>query len=280
MRTGKVARIADRVRKELGELTPQERDLAVKALRAALYEGFALDAATSDPNQMEACVRCGSIRIIRKGRGRDGSQRWKCMNCNRTFGVRTNRVMGMSKLKAGVWMRFLECFVDCLSLRKCAQRCGVCLKTAFLMRQRVIECIRRYTPVLRSEAGMSVQLDETYFRESFKGNHTKSAVFVMPRKAHKRTKALRKRGLSKEQICVATGVDDAGRSFLTVCGRGINLQAYLDWFQWLVAFTDGFGETDDDRLLARQLGNGLYRIRRRDYQRMMPQYMEYWQKAA
>lgn len=352
MRTGKVARIADRVRKELGELTPQERDLAVKALRAALYEGFALDAATSDPNQMEACVRCGSIRIIRKGRGRDGSQRWKCMNCNRTFGVRTNRVMGMSKLKAGVWMRFLECFVDCLSLRKCAQRCGVCLKTAFLMRQRVIECIRRYTPVLRSEAAMSVQLDETYFRESFKGNHTKSAVFVMPRKAHKRTKALRKRGLSKEQICVATGVDDAGRSFLTVCGRGIiskdramsalkvhigrgtdvltdgapayvkplaelganltqasadghainrvntlharledfmfgfhgvstkYLQAYLDWFQWLVAFTDGFGETDDDRLLARQLGNGLYRIRRRDYQRMMPPYMEYWQKAA
>lgn len=69
MRTGKVARITDRVRKELGELTPQERDLAVKALRAALYEGFALDAATSDPNQMEACVRCGSIRIIRKGRG-------------------------------------------------------------------------------------------------------------------------------------------------------------------------------------------------------------------
>lgn len=159
MRTGKVARIADRVRKELGELTPQERDLAVKALRDALYEGFALDAATSDPKQMEACVRCGSIRIIRKGRGRDGSQRWKCMNCNRTFGVRTNRVMGMSKLKAGVWMRFLECFVDCLSLRKCAQRCGVCLKTAFLMRQRVIECIRRYTPVLRSEAGSCVQLN-------------------------------------------------------------------------------------------------------------------------
>lgn len=180
MRTGKVARIADRVRKELGELTPQERDLAVKALRDALYEGFALDAATSDPKQMEACVRCGSIRIIRKGRGRDGSQRWKCMNCNRTFGVRTNRVMGMSKLKAGVWMRFLECFVDCLSLRKCAQRCGVCLKTAFLMRQRVIECIRRYTPVLHSEAGLCVQLDETYFRESFKGNHTESTGSSCP----------------------------------------------------------------------------------------------------
>ena len=58
------------------------------------------------------------------------------------------------------------------------------------------------------------------------------------------------------------------------------LQAYLDWFQWLGAFTDGCGDTGDDRLLARQLGNGLYRIRRRDYQRMTPPYMEYWQKAA
>ena len=43
------------------------------------------------------------------------------------------------------------------------------------------------------------------------------------------------------------------------------LQAYLDWFQWL---------------LARQLGKGLYRIRRRDCQRMTLPYMDYWRKAA
>ena len=65
----------------------------------------------------------------------------------------------------------------------------------------------------------------------------------------------------------------------TACQRKY-LQAYLDWFQWLVAFTDGFGETDDDGLLARQLGKGLYRIRRRDCQRMTPPYMDYWRKAA
>ena len=151
---------------------------------------------------------------------------------------------------------------------------------------------------------------------------------------------------------MGTGVDDTGRSFLTVCGRGIiskeramtvlkthigrgtdaltdgapayekplaelganltqtdaddhainwvntlharledfmfgfhgvstkYLQAYLDWFQWINVFTDGFGETSDDRLLARQLGNGLYRIRRRDYQHMTPPYLDYWRKAA
>lgn len=42
MRTGKVARIADRVRKELGELTPQERDLAINRVNTlhARLEAF------------------------------------------------------------------------------------------------------------------------------------------------------------------------------------------------------------------------------------------------
>lgn len=42
MRTGKVARIADRVRKELGELTPQERDLAINRVNTlhAQLEAF------------------------------------------------------------------------------------------------------------------------------------------------------------------------------------------------------------------------------------------------
>lgn len=45
------------------------------ALCDVVHEGMALDAVTSDPNRMDACVRCGSVHIIRKGHGRDGSQR-------------------------------------------------------------------------------------------------------------------------------------------------------------------------------------------------------------
>lgn len=46
-----------------------------------------------------------------------------------------------------------------------------------------------------------------------------------------------------------------------------------------IVYEDMFG-TGSQELLARQLGNGLYRIRRRDYQRMTPPYMDYWQKSA
>lgn len=174
-----------------------------------------------EPENPEACVRCGSVHIRRKGHGRDGSQRWLCVDCNRTFNARTSRVMASSKLKPAVWFRFIECFVDCLSLRTCAARCDVCLKTAFFMRRRLIECIRGYSPVFHADSGSEVQLDETYFRESFKGNHKYSKTFRMPRKSHHRGTPASKRGLSKEQICVMTGVDDASGAFLALSGRGM-----------------------------------------------------------
>lgn len=174
-----------------------------------------------EPENPEACVRCGSVHIRRKGHGRDGSQRWLCVDCNRTFNARTSRVVASSKLKPSVWFRFIECFVDCLSLRTCAARCDVCLKTAFFMRRRLIECIRGYSPVFHAESGTEVQLGETYFRESFKGNHTRSTTFRMPRESHHRGTPASKRGLSKEQICVMTGVDDASGAFLALSGRGM-----------------------------------------------------------
>lgn len=219
MRKFKVASIANRVRDEIGALRPEERELAINALRDVLYEGSYVNA-VGEPDNPEACVRCGSVHIRRKGHDANGARRWFCVDCKRTFNARTNRVIASSKLKPAVWMRFIECFVDCLSLRECAERCKVCLKTAFLMHRRIIECIRNYSPAFHADSGVEVQLDETYFRESFKGNHKRSSTFAMPRASRHRGTPASKRGLSKEQICVLTGVDDANAVFLTLSGRG------------------------------------------------------------
>ena len=71
-----------------------------------------------------------------------------------------------------------------------------------------------------AKAGASVQLDETYLRESFKGNHMRGK-FRLPREARHRGTPASKRGLSKEQICVMSGVADDNSAFLTMSGRGI-----------------------------------------------------------
>ena len=47
-----------------------------------------------------------------------------------------------------------------------------------------------------------IEADETFFAISYKGNHSKSKTFAMPRKAHKRGHSTHIRGLSQEKVCV------------------------------------------------------------------------------
>ena len=72
----------------------------------------------------------------------------------------------------------------------------------------------------RVSLGLLALVHETYFPESFKGNHTKGS-FTMPRHSRHRGKQVHRRGLSREQICVMTGVNDSNETFLQVSGRGI-----------------------------------------------------------
>ena len=51
-----------------------------------------------------------------------------------------------------------------------------------------------------------VEADECYLRYSYKGNHSKSKRFKMPRPPRKRGgESVGKLGLSSEQVCVGTG---------------------------------------------------------------------------
>ena len=131
----------------------------------------------------------------------------------------SERILGASRLPKETWMAYAECFELMLPLRECARRCRVCLKTAYTMRHRLIECLSAYSPSFRIERGCGCELDETYCPESFKGNHAKGS-FTMPRPSRHRGKQVHRRGLSRELICVMTGVNDPNETFLEVTGRG------------------------------------------------------------
>lgn len=197
----------DGIRAALQAMSPLERRRAVAALRELIYED-AYEQSRASTSDKVLCPHCGSERVVRKGHDADGSQRWLCKGCGRTFRDEPDTIITRSKLKPAVWMRYLECFVDCLPLR-----------TSWLMRMRLIESIKGHLPEFRAKAGAAVQLDETYLRESFKGNHTKGE-FTLPRPARHRGTPASKRGLSREQICVMSGVNDAGAAFLELSGRG------------------------------------------------------------
>lgn len=207
------------LKRNMARLSKTERRRAIESVKDVIRAAMFDDAAGSG-YEIERCPRCGSVAVVKKGKSKNGEQRYLCRDCGRTFSGSTDRVLGTSKLPREAWMEYAECFVLMLPLRECAERCKVCLKTAYTMRHRLIECLKAYSPEFHVGQGCACELDETYFPESFKGNHSKGS-FVMPRKARRRGKEVHKRGLSREQICVMTGVSDAGATFFEVSGRGV-----------------------------------------------------------
>ena len=74
------------------------------------------------------------------------------------------------------------------------------------MRHRILDVIN--LSLKNDKVEGIVEVDECFIKESFKGNHSKSTTFVMPRNPRKRGKGKndkKKRGISKEQICIENG---------------------------------------------------------------------------
>ena len=211
--------LAGTVREQLSGMGRAERQRAIESLRSVMLDAMYQTERESAGYEVKCCPRCGCVEIVRKGHAKDGSQRYLCHGCGRTFGVRTGRVVGMSKLPAEKWMAYIQCFADRLSLRACAERVGVSLPTSLFMRRRLLEVAATFAGTFSVAEGCGCELDETYFPESFKGNHRRGS-FELPRRAHHRGRQRRKRGLSKEQICIMSGVNDSGESFLDMAGRG------------------------------------------------------------
>lgn len=212
----------------LPQMTPSEHREALEALQriidAELFKLAEDDAGCAGI----ACPHCGSLGFARRGKDSLGKQRYRCRDCGRSFGGSARKIFGTTKLPRETWMRVAECHIDRLSLRASAERCGVCLKTTFFMRHRILEATRTHMPSFQVEAGCGAELDETFFRESFSGNHLRSE-FRMPREAFghsgkgcagKKEERNRKRGLSRGQLCVLMGINDAGDVFCEIAGHG------------------------------------------------------------
>ena len=194
----------------LGEL-----EGAAEAIREAIARLVAEGAGGGEPSR---CPRCGCERFVRKGRDAGGAQRYLCRGCGRTFTARTMGLLAGSKLPAAKWQAFAACMAAAMTLRETAARVGVCLATAWFMRQRVCEALSRDLERFRTGPGTEAQVDGTLVAESFSGRH--GPAFEMPRPPRRRGHQSPTRGVSRERLSVVCGVNDRGQAFLEVAGRG------------------------------------------------------------
>lgn len=156
---------------------------------------------------VEVCPKCGTAhpKVVRSGFAGSGKQMFRCASCGRRFTYDSGRLTWYSHQNADQWKTLILDTFSGQSLRSTGQRIGVDVETAFNMRHRLMCTLEK---ILDGEVlSGKVELDETYVDSSRKGVDCGRDV------GFGTVVQTVKRGLSRQKVCILSGVDDEGHSF-------------------------------------------------------------------
>lgn len=165
-----------------------------------------------------ACPCCGSAAVSKNGHQKDGTQRYICKDCGKSFVSTTNSITSGTRKRLYVWEKYIECMMLGLSLRKTAMLCKIHRNTAFAWRHKILDVLQEMADGIVLDG--IVEADETFFAVSYKGNHKNSKTFTMPRPAHTCGKKSKKRGISGEKVCVPCAVNRNGLCYARLGNLG------------------------------------------------------------
>lgn len=162
------------------------------------------------------CPKCGCLEnIVKFGRYKD-LQRYRCKDCGSTFTAKSGSIFYNSTKNLATWKKYVDCLLQGLSIRKSARVCGISLPTSFFWRHKILEAIGKALDKKQSKLKGIIESDETFFRVSYKG----ARKLPEGRLAHRRGEKAGKRGLSKEQVCVACSLDRQGAVLSKISNLG------------------------------------------------------------
>ena len=123
------------------------------------------------------CPHCNSIKFIKWGK-RNDLQRYKCKLCQKTFNSLTKTPLARLRRK-GHWLDYAECLKKGLTIREAAVVCQIHRNTSFRWRHRFINNLKF---IKANELNGIVEMNDIAFRESFKGDKSKSLKKSQKRK--------------------------------------------------------------------------------------------------
>lgn len=205
----------------IGKLTTKDRErlrtmlLSTVSVKSADMESFLTDERFSNG---KVCPLCGCTHIVRNGHRKDGTQKYMCRDCGKSFVITTNSIVSGTHKDLYTWQKYIDCMMNGFSVRKTASICGIHKDTAFIWRHKVLDALQNMAESVNLDG--IIEADETFFAISYKGNHTRSTTFTMPRASYKRGHSSHLRGLSHEKVCVPCAVNRNGQSIAKITNTG------------------------------------------------------------
>lgn len=203
---------------EIKTLSQYQQEQLLSHLEEYLVLGAQVSQVTKEVKEFrfskgKICPHCGGENVLRNGKY-NGKQRYICRSCNKSFTDFTNSAAYRSKKTLDKWLEYAKCMINGYSIRKSAKLVDINIATSFFWRHKILNCISEFLGV-GSVDGV-VEADEVFFAYSYKGTKPKN----MPRKSRKKGKQVKKRGISSEQVCVATAIDRQGNLIMELLCTG------------------------------------------------------------
>ena len=185
--------------KKIPSLTPYELRLVSLKTEQSLSEKTLNLAMEKRLKNLNACVHCRASHIVRWGQSH-GLQRFRCKSCNKTFNELTKTPFARMR-KRDLLAGYAKSMCEGKTLREAAKINHIVLSTSFRWRHKLLTMPEKHKASLLSGI---VEVDETFFRESFKGKRN-----IEHRKPRRHGKAAK--GEKVPLIPVLIALDRAGK---------------------------------------------------------------------
>ena len=91
--------------------------------------------------QPSVCKRCNNGRVSKYGKSTNGKQRYRCNGCGSVLTETTFTKLAHSHLDLPAVEKYIECFLQGLSISETARICNICVRTAFKWRHKLLQII-------------------------------------------------------------------------------------------------------------------------------------------
>ena len=92
-----------------------------------------------------SCIYCNGMHVVKNGKRRDGTQRYLCRDCHRSFIPSSDSITSRMRKSVFVWAAYLKCMLEQKTLKKTSEECRISMSTAFTLRHKILDTLGELT---------------------------------------------------------------------------------------------------------------------------------------
>lgn len=158
-----------------------------------------LEKMIADESKELSCPKCHSLNFNKHGLDKNGTQRYKCKECGKTFNNAKNSLFFSGKVNLSAWLVFLECILSGTSTKVACINAKISTVTGSEWMKKIFKAISNYQDNIILQG--DVFIDETYIHED------SSKLFFYDEIGKIKKVKKQPRGISRNKICILVATD-------------------------------------------------------------------------